>query len=101
MNLYEENKCAVMMERNLKNGKVTDTYLSCYRDKFSATEIQAEAIRRMASQRERGRELEDRQSQVLPVSGNIDDEEGEDWIRRRYVGIGIFSIAFIQFRGQI
>ncbi len=37
--LDDESKIAVMMEKYLKNGKLTDTFASHYRDKFTAREV--------------------------------------------------------------
>lgn len=83
VDLDDEKKVAVMMEKRLKSGAVSDTYTACYKEKFYISEADAETLRRSigaVGQRTAETAL---LSDAAGLSSEMGVDEREDWIHRK------------------
>ncbi len=81
--LDDEKKISVMMEKYVKNcrGRVTDTYASCYRDKFRISESDAKELRKAMAIREAG--SHGGSNRRIYSSAEAEDDCHEEWIHKK------------------
>ncbi len=84
ISLDDEKKVAVMTERRLKSGNISDTYNASYREKFFVSQAEVEKLLRSSGSQRRARStVRQLRQREAPVADTGDDDDAEDWIHKK------------------